>query len=318
MPLDHYVSQVHLKNFYSPELGERMYAVRKSDQKSFTPNSQSVCRIESGSTNTYLRDERIIEEFLKEVEPRYNASIAKALELKFDPESIYVIAGFISYVLTCSPAAMRIHSELFRGTVDESARLLDQQGLFPAPPEELGGASLTELIEGGKISVEIDEKYPQAHGIASVLSHVATFGNSAWEVLVNPFPDSPFFTSDYPVAIEPSGHPMVLNRVVPLTPTLAIRIIPDIHLDRESPDYGFSRFKYRKKQLSRTEVRGLNQLFVRCAEELVFSSRMESWIPRFVERNSGFRIEPATQRIPHGEGTLLWFTQEVAPVVRNA
>ena len=50
VPLDHYVSQVHLKNFYSPVLGSRMYATRKRDLKSFTPNSQSVCRIEDGST----------------------------------------------------------------------------------------------------------------------------------------------------------------------------------------------------------------------------------------------------------------------------
>ncbi len=43
MPLDHYIPQVHLKNFYSPVLGDRMYATRKSDLKSFTPNSKSVC-----------------------------------------------------------------------------------------------------------------------------------------------------------------------------------------------------------------------------------------------------------------------------------
>lgn len=312
MPLDHYVSQVHLKNFYSPNLGERMYAIRKSDQKLFTPNSQSVCRIESGSTNTYLRDERIIEEFLKEVEPKYNASVANVFSLNFDAESIYAISGFISYVLTCSPAAMRIHSELFRGTVEESARILDKHDKLPPPPEELGGANLTELLEEGKISIEIDKKYPQAHGIASVLSHVATFGNSAWEVLINPFPDSPFFTSDYPIAIESSRDPRVLNRIVPLMPNLAIRITPDIHLDREKPDYGFSNFRYKRKQLSRAEVRGLNQLFVRCAESLIFSSRMESWTPRFVERNSRFRIEPVTHRISHGKGTFLWFTQEIA------
>ena len=35
MPLDHYVSQVHLKKFYSPALGDRMYAMRKSDNHAF-------------------------------------------------------------------------------------------------------------------------------------------------------------------------------------------------------------------------------------------------------------------------------------------
>jgi hypothetical protein len=54
MALDHYVSQVHLRSFYSPALGERLYAIRKSNGKAFTPNSESVCRIDDGSTNAYL------------------------------------------------------------------------------------------------------------------------------------------------------------------------------------------------------------------------------------------------------------------------
>ena len=54
MPLDHYVSQVHLKNFYSPKLGELMYAIRKSDLKEFTPNSESVCRIDDGAIGNVL------------------------------------------------------------------------------------------------------------------------------------------------------------------------------------------------------------------------------------------------------------------------
>ena len=61
MPLDHYVSQVHLKNFNSPAL---------DDLKRFRTKSQDVCRIEDGSTNAYLKENRAIEEFLKDVEPR--------------------------------------------------------------------------------------------------------------------------------------------------------------------------------------------------------------------------------------------------------
>ena len=77
MALDHYVSQVHLKNFYSPALDGLMYAIRKSDLRRFTPKSQDVCRIEEGSTNAYLTKDRAIEAFLKDVEPHYNASLAK-------------------------------------------------------------------------------------------------------------------------------------------------------------------------------------------------------------------------------------------------
>src|SRR5713226_7428829 len=88
MPLDHYVSQVHLKNFYSPALEEQMYAIRKSDLKRFCCGSRSVCRIEDGSTNAYLKEDRIIEKFLLDVEPKYNASVAKLRDGKIDQECI--------------------------------------------------------------------------------------------------------------------------------------------------------------------------------------------------------------------------------------
>lgn len=88
MPLDHYVSQVHLKNFYSLKLKCLMYAIRKSDLKSFPTNSDSVCRIESGSTNLYLQDVRAIEGFLKGIEPKYNTAIRKLAENQIDAECI--------------------------------------------------------------------------------------------------------------------------------------------------------------------------------------------------------------------------------------
>jgi hypothetical protein len=54
MPFDHYISQVHLKNFNSPVLDGLIYAIRKSDLKRFRTKSQDVCRIEDGSTNAFL------------------------------------------------------------------------------------------------------------------------------------------------------------------------------------------------------------------------------------------------------------------------
>ena len=108
MPLDHYVSQVHLKQFCSPQLVNRMYAVRKSDLKSFTPTPKDVCRIESGSNNSYLNDERAIEEFLRTVEPHYDIALQNLAVGKVDKQTIHTIAGFAAHIITCSPAGMRI------------------------------------------------------------------------------------------------------------------------------------------------------------------------------------------------------------------
>jgi Protein of unknown function (DUF4238) len=109
MALDHYVSQVHLKRFNSPALGDLMHAIRKSDLKQFTPNAKNVCRTDEGSTNEYLTEPRAIEEFLKTVERKYNAAIATIEAGTPDKDAIYVVAGFTAYLLTCSPAAMRLN-----------------------------------------------------------------------------------------------------------------------------------------------------------------------------------------------------------------
>jgi hypothetical protein len=142
MALDHYVSQVHLKNFYSPALDGLMYAIRKSDLKRFPTKSQDVCRIEEGSTNAYLSKDRAIEEFLKDVEPRYNASLAKLRENKMDQEAIASLAGFAADVVTCSPTAMGLHSGPLKAQLEAAAAILDKQGAIPKAPEILGEKSL--------------------------------------------------------------------------------------------------------------------------------------------------------------------------------
>ena len=125
MALDHYVSQVHLKRFYSPALDGLMHAIRKSDLKQFPPQAEDVCRLDQGSTNDYLTEPRVIEEFLKTVEGRYNTAIAALEAGKPTEESIYVVAGFVSYVLTCSPAALRINSAPLKGALEIPAKLME-------------------------------------------------------------------------------------------------------------------------------------------------------------------------------------------------
>ena len=150
MPLDHYVSQVHLKNFYSPALGSRMYAMRKRDLKSFTPNSQSVCRIEDGSTNAFLKDDRMIEEFLKKIEPNYNSALAKLTENRIDSECIFTIAGFAAYVFACSPTAVRIFTTPIEDMATNCVAAAEKSGILPTLPDELGGYSLTKLLRTQK------------------------------------------------------------------------------------------------------------------------------------------------------------------------
>lgn len=312
MALDHYISQVHLKNFYSSELGDAFYCIRKGELKLFHQCSAAVCRIEENSTNFYLKEDRIVEEFLKGIEPKYNASVARLISGEIDPETIYTLAGFITYIITCSPAGMRIQSNSLKGAVEETTKVIEKAEDFPAPPESLGGESLSELIEKGKVKVKIDPKYPQAIGISNILSTVKIFGNSKWEVLLNSFDDSPFFTSDFPVVIETSADLRVLNRIIPLTPSLAIRICPDLELEREKLNFEFSEFQFTTKELSRKDVSIINKDIVRCAESVVFFSKTLPWVEKFVKKHSKYRIEPKTVKIQHGKRKVLWSTQKIS------
>lgn len=312
MPLDHYISQVHLKNFYSPKLNNLMYAIRKKDLKTFTPKSESVCRIENGSTNSYLREDRIVEKFLEEIEPKYNESINKLKTNDIDSSCIYTIAGFIAYIITCSPAGMRIGSNMLKGPVEETARILDSKKAFPSVPPVLGDTTLTELINSGAVQVQIDPKFPQAIGISQILSYTNSFGNSTWEILFNNFDNNPFFTSDFPVAIEKSKDIHILNRIIPLSPNLAIRIHPDMVSDRNQVDYSFSKFKYSIRKLNWRDVVYINRLIIQCAENLVFFRDNLEWITKFVKKYAKYWIEPKALRIPHRGGAFLWFTQEIA------
>ena len=288
-----------------------MYALRKSDGKSFTPNSESVCRIEAGSTNAYLTNDRVIEEFLKGVEPKYNAAARKLAQGQIDPEVIYVIAGFVAYILSCSPTAMRLHTASMKAILETSARALDAAGAFPEVPEALGSKSLTELLGGGAVQLKVDSKYPQAVGISNILKMILTLGNSAWEVLENPFTDSPFFTSDYPDAIEDSGDPRVINHIVPLTPFVAIRICPDISLRRDQLDFTFDRHRFRQRQLARDELLAVNRLLVQCAEDLVLYRDDHPWVKPFVAKYSAYNVETVTQELSTPGETLVIAQQKI-------
>jgi hypothetical protein len=314
MALDHYVSQVHLKRFYSPSLDELMHATRKSDLKTFTPRSNDVCRTDEGNTNDFLTEPRAIEEFLKTVERKYNDAVTLLETGRPNNEAIYVVAGFLSYLLTCTPAAMRMNANLVEEHIEAMTKAADAKAAFEPPPSELAGDSLTELLDSGGIKVVVDRKVPQAVGIATILSHVASFGNSSWEILVNNNKDCPFFTSDFPVANEQSENQFILNRVVPLTPTLAVRIKPDIN--HNAPDFSFENFSYVRRHISRQEAIEINRSLVRSAEDTVFYSEAQGWVSTFVEKNRNHRME--TQEVNPGTGPLKHYRQVAAKFDRAA
>lgn len=307
MALDHFVSQVHLRQFNSPALrGNKLHGIRKRDQFAFPCSSRDVCRVDKGSTNSYLVEPRAIEEFLKTVEPAYNEALAALRAGRPDRKAVHVIAGFTAYVALCSPTAIRLQTKPLEGTLDVTAELLERRGEIPPPPPEFGGASWSEVRASGAVKFDIDGKYPQAIGIGNVVRVAATLGNGDWEILLNPDAESnPFLTSDFPACLAPSADPRIMNRVVPLAPDVAVRIHPNIEADREKPDLTYAGHRFRLRSAGHQDVRAINALVVRCAEDLVFARDRPAWLPGFVRKHRDYRVDTLVDRLPTGDGTFI-------------
>jgi hypothetical protein len=319
MPLDHFVSQVHLKNFYSDDERGRLVGIKKDDLKKFYPRSEDVCRRNDGSTNDYLVEPRAIEAFLKRVEPNYNAAVEAIRRREIGDKDVYVIAGFVAYVMTCSPTAMRIGTPPIAATLQSAAELMDARGLLPPAPDSLGNKSMTELLEDGTVQFNVNEKYPQAIGITQIEARVNIFGNALWDVMFADPAYGAFFTSDFPVGLGPSYDNRVVSKTVPLAPDIAVRIHPRMRERGREPDFSFPHFRARFRALRSEEMREVNRQLVRAAETMVFYNDDADWLLPFVRKNRDFRAESIVSRIssPQG-GKMIVATQRIARYLRPA
>ena len=123
----------------------------------------------------------------------------------------------------------------------------------------------------------------------------------AWEFIWNPFEDSPFLTSDFPVAIAPERSERALRRFVPLRPDLGAFVSPSRVASDNRPTE-FTNFTSRVRTAKRPEVHALNRLIVQCAEDMVFASTNGPWINRLVQRNAKVSLVHATGRKKIGNG----------------
>lgn len=190
---------------------------------------------------------------------------------------------------------MRIHTVPLKNRVISEAAVLDGQGFLPRAPAELGNKTLTELLADGTVSVDVDPKYPQAIGISTITGRVSMWGNSTWDVLQNHDQSCPFFTSDYPIALDARDSHFA-NWIVPLAPDLAIRIVPDTKLMAMPPDLAFSKFTPRYGSPSRSEIVAINRLIVRCAEDMVFYRDDRPWVQDFIAKNRSYCVGIVTER----------------------
>lgn len=279
-----------------------MYGFQKHSMKWFPCRSEDVCRLENYNSIKFLAEQRIVENFLKVYEPRYNEALQLLREGKLDQDVILTFAGFTSYVLACAPAAVRATKAWLVEQIKLTARVMEEAGKLPPPPKALGGETLFELLENGKVLINVDEDYPKALAASGLIDFVGKFGNFYWDVILNDYSDSPFFTSDFPTAIEPSPDIRVMNRVVPLAPDVAIRIRPHFEEIEKTTALKFRKMRFRTLRPSRNEIVDINRTIVRCAEKLVFSSSNAGWVEPFIRKNADYYLAGLSDTVPVGDG----------------
>lgn len=308
MPLDHYVPQVYLKNFYSLEKRNRLHAINKWSLKRFICDSYSQCRLKNGNTNDYLEEPRAIEIFLKDIEPKLNYAVDCVRRRNINHDSVFIIAGLISYIEGCSPAGSRIAKSVIENSLEAYGALMAAKNTHPQSPY-LPETDLSSTSQK-PVKIQTNYKYAQSFGITKLMERLYLFGNSTWDIIFNNFSDSAFFTSDYPVAvIESENDPRFKDRIFPLAPDIAIRI--RINIDYKYIGVNRLRtFRYRFVEPGRNAILSINRSIIKCAENNIYYRDECSWVLPFVTKNRFFRVEPALQHIPFGQRDFV--TTEIA------
>ena len=291
-----------------------MHGIKKSNQETFPCHPRDVCRIEAGGTNPYMKNDRAIEDFLKQFEPRYNRAVQDIRDRKITASTISSIAGFMSQIVHCTPTAARLGTPYLQEVIRDTVTNLEKAGEIPRPPPELGSTSLSEMISSGSVCIDVDQKFPQALGATNLEETAQTYGNSYWEILINRNHQSPFFSSDFPVVPEQQAIIGIGRRLFPITPDIAVRVTTDPLAQKPTGSQKFPHFRCNFLECSMGEVRRINQQIVRCADSLIFFCQDLDWIPRFVTKNSNYRIVGKAKLIRGENGMLIVTTHVVERV----
>lgn len=309
MSKDHFIARTYLKHFGDPSRSGMLHAYRKSDGKTFPCWPADVCWEWDGDLNPNVFKDRpkILGELRKIFEPHWNEAIDSILEKRISNENKFLISAHIGHLMTCTPTWRRIGvgmgDQMIRQYLSFYKKMKDKHGgEFEIPRDGI------EMIERGEMTVHTKPEYIKAISTQHLLEIAWEAYNQDWTVLRNNT-DSPFLTSDNPVALSESRSAVVPStRYLPITPRLCLsvnfspnRVKP---LDREKPSIDLQRppmGTIRGGDITAMGARIINRAVVQCAEDLVFSSVESEGIRKLVSRYAKYRVESEFVEFPAKE-----------------
>ncbi|WP_421702846.1 DUF4238 domain-containing protein [Aliiroseovarius sp.] len=294
MALDHYVSQVHLKQFLRQSDGRLLLATRKSDICEFPTRTMDVCRVEEGSTNDFLTENRVVEDFLKGIEPAYEPCLSRIEGGEVDLNSRQVFAGFLAYIQTYSPTAFRLFEPMVRAVLERTISLLEEEGeLTPFKCPEIpdwDGKCLSQLQSEGKLDLEINLRMPQAMATTQLLRITENLASSDVTVL-RPKGRMRFLTSDFPSIVLGYRQGKFAQRFLPLSPKLGMVF------HTETASEANEVVKHRFVEVGDRKIEAINDEIIKAAENLVFGTHRFPWLKGKVRKMQNFRTENVTESV---------------------
>ena len=310
---DHYVSQTYLRHFASSNGDLVPYYKNAQVVAGKAKVPKSICFETEGDTNKYFQNPRILDEFLPAFENTWNSNIARLENQELDEKAKFEIAGYIAFLRACTPTAKRLNQQGIAGILKpvsyEVMLSTLEKGDYLKEEEK---SCLYEAIQKGELNLKIDREFAHAQGMQAMVSILCTFYCSDWLVLFNKT-DIPFITSDNPaIFFYQDMQQQIANTYVPLKPTLALLITPnidkrranfeDVKKHRGSKDgYGVIKPPY---------VKIFNEAIVKSAEKIVLHQKKEEWLEKLVRKYSKWGVETIATHIPIGEGTLTAIRQQ--------
>jgi hypothetical protein len=298
-PLDHYVPQAYLRQWVCSE-HKTLHVFNKSTLTDFNAGTNKVCSINGGSTNIFLTNQRQIEDFLETFEDEYLNAITALCQHNYDQTHLMTICRFIAAISACSPTARRIHLPMLHESLKVSSEIIDRKGYLP----KLRGEGISELLRSERAKIRVHDRFAESLIIPEVEKLAISFSNCNWELFFNRRAGENFLTSDYPIGLQIGrGYPQWNEKIVPLSPTLAVRI-ESTPLTQEHT--AFKSYSIKAKQVTKKTACEFNRIIVRSAENFVIYNTHSPSFQDFLKRNSAYSLQQATKilELPKGKMSL--------------
>lgn len=296
MAKDHYVAQTYLKQFHIKEADVLVNAIRKKDLKHLHGvHTETICQKSHWSDSPYHENPRVVEDYLKFIEPKWLSAVESLRQEHFDSEIKYILAGYIVYLRACTPTAIRLGQQGFGEVVKSTYGLLERREL--EKQDSPYATVIKELRKYGGPEVDTDENFVKAIGIKSLNDLALKFYKFPWLILQNET-EIPFITSDNPVCLDFHSFSFVYH-YFPITPRLAVVIKPtreDLPQEKSLADLA---------TVNLDGVNHYNRLVIKSAENLVvFNCEFKHWIKYAVKKYRNWRCENYCARLPSADGII--------------